>query len=180
MKKSKDGAKTMTGETRVSLVVGLLFIILFGLILSEITGGSGRGSSPEGVRGTVASEAAGRGGEFGPAAARGLEQSRLPGVSERPRRVPPPAEVPVLPPSLPRPPATEVAPARVEPVQVVQPSTKTHVVQSGETLSRIAAAYYGQANSARGVKLIMEANRDRVETAARLRINAELIIPPMK
>ena len=60
------------------------------------------------------------------------------------------------------------------------PAAGTHVVRSGETLSRIAAACYGQANAAKGIKVILEANRDRIESAARLRIGAELIIPPMK
>lgn len=184
----------MTGETRVSLVVGLLFIILFGLILSEITGSSGRESVFRNVRQV---EAASRGGQIGPASAQEPAPSGPSEAIEAPRSAVPVFErAPVLPPSLPRPPSMVVtparptesarsAPARVEPAPVAPAQTgeaqsKTHVVRSGETLSRIAAIYYGQANAARGVKLILDVNRDRVESAARLRINAELIIPPMK
>ncbi|MCY2929147.1 MAG: LysM domain-containing protein, partial [Planctomycetota bacterium] len=82
------------------------------------------------------------------------------------------------------------APSRVEPARAVPPvadaaaavdaPARTHVVRGGETLGRIAATYYGQANVTKGVKLILEANRDRVESASRLRINTELAIPPMK
>lgn len=196
MKKSKDGAGTMTGETRVSLVVGLLFIILFGLILSEITGVSGRDRSAQSAQaGTPAAPP--RGGQIIPAAAQ--EPAHSPeAFPEPPRQAVEPARSAVLPPPLPRLPSSAAgatvapapAPARVEPARAVPPvadaaeaseaQVRTHVVRAGETLGRIAATYYGQANAAKGVKLILEANRDRVESAARLRINTELAIPPMK
>ncbi|MCY2929146.1 MAG: hypothetical protein NTV86_06555, partial [Planctomycetota bacterium] len=101
MKKSKDGAGTMTGETRVSLVVGLLFIILFGLILSEITGVSGRDSSAPSARASTPA-ALPRGGPIVPAAARepGLDPNAFPPVP--PRRSPEAIQSPVLPPPLPR------------------------------------------------------------------------------
>lgn len=175
----------MTGETRVSLVVGLLFIILFGLILSQITGVSDRDSSSRGVRSAASAASAGRGGQLGPASAQEPLLPRLPGSSEPPARPAVTEPTPVLPPVLPRLPVmggvpARVETARVEPAQGGEPQAQTHVVRSGETLSRIAAAYYGQANAGRGLKVILEANRDRVESAARLRIGAELIIPPMK
>ncbi|MCY2925749.1 MAG: hypothetical protein NT031_09965, partial [Planctomycetota bacterium] len=167
----------MTGETRVSLVVGLLFIILFGLILSQITGVPDRDSSSRGVRSEASAAPAGRGGQLGPASAQEPVMPRLPSSSEAPARPAVTEPAPVLPPVLPRLPAmggaparvgpARVEPARVEPAQGGELEAKTHVVRSGETLSRIAAAYYGQANAGRGLKVILEANRDRVESAAR-------------
>jgi nucleoid-associated protein YgaU len=164
----------MTDETRVSLVVGLLFIIMFGLILSEITGKTRRDGAPAGAQGQTGSSPGGDG--VRPASARDVTTPPLPSGRRSPTPVPP-AEEPVAPP----PPLAGPAPAPARPEAAPGAGdVKKHVVRSGETLGRIAAACYGQTNAARGVKLILEANRDRLPNPNRMPVHTELVIPPLR
>jgi LysM repeat protein len=53
-------------------------------------------------------------------------------------------------------------------------TTRTYKVQPGDTLSKIAKEYYGNAND---YNRIFEANRDRLEDPNKIRVGQELVIP---
>ena len=69
-------------------------------------------------------------------------------------------------------PVTTTPPARVEPVRIVA----NHKVQSGESLGKIAARYYGRATPSR-INAIFSANRDRLTSVHAVRVGDELRIP---
>jgi nucleoid-associated protein YgaU len=52
--------------------------------------------------------------------------------------------------------------------------TKTYVVQSGDTLSKIAKEHYGDANK---YMVIFDANRDKLSDPNKIQPGQELIIP---
>lgn len=52
--------------------------------------------------------------------------------------------------------------------------TKTYVVQSGDTLSKIAKEYYGDANK---YMVIFDANRDKLSDPNKIQPGQELVIP---
>lgn len=52
--------------------------------------------------------------------------------------------------------------------------TKTYVVQSGDTLSKIAKEHYGDANK---YMVIFEANREQLSNPDKIKPGQELIIP---
>ena len=52
--------------------------------------------------------------------------------------------------------------------------TKTYVVQSGDTLSKIAKEHYGDANK---YMVIFDANRDQLSDPDKIKPGQELIIP---
>ena len=52
--------------------------------------------------------------------------------------------------------------------------TKTYVVQSGDTLSKIAKEHYGDANK---YNVIFDANRDKLSDPDKIQPGQELIIP---
>jgi LysM repeat protein len=54
------------------------------------------------------------------------------------------------------------------------PSTRTYKVQSGDTLSKIAKEFYGDASK---YQRIFEANRDKLENPDKIRAGQELVIP---
>ncbi len=66
----------------------------------------------------------------------------------------------------------------VGPAAVAQAQTKTYVVESGDTLTRIARKFYGAGNE-REYKRIFAANRDSMRTESSLSIGQELTIPPL-
>lgn len=51
---------------------------------------------------------------------------------------------------------------------------KTYKVQPGDTLSKIAKDFYGNANE---YNRIFEANRDKLESADKVKVGQELVIP---
>jgi LysM repeat protein len=53
-------------------------------------------------------------------------------------------------------------------------SSRTYKVQSGDTLSKIAKEYYGNAND---YNKIFEANRDKLSDPNKIQVGQELIIP---
>lgn len=55
-----------------------------------------------------------------------------------------------------------------------QSATRTYKVQSGDTLSKIAKDFYGNANE---YNRIFEANRDKLESPDKIRPGQELVIP---
>ena len=54
------------------------------------------------------------------------------------------------------------------------PSARTYTVQAGDSLSKIAKQFYGDANS---YQKIFEANRDKLENPDKIRAGQELVIP---
>jgi LysM repeat protein len=53
-------------------------------------------------------------------------------------------------------------------------STRTYKVQPGDTLSKIAKEFYGNANQ---YNRIFEANRDKLDDPDRIQVGQELVIP---
>ncbi len=53
-------------------------------------------------------------------------------------------------------------------------SSQTYTVQSGDTLSKIAKQYYGNAND---YNKIFEANRDKLSDPNKIQVGQELVIP---
>jgi LysM repeat protein len=68
------------------------------------------------------------------------------------------------------PPAAQAAAASA----VAGTGGRTYKVQAGDTLSKIAKEFYGDANK---YHRIFEANRDKLESADKIRAGQELIIP---
>lgn len=53
-------------------------------------------------------------------------------------------------------------------------SARTYTVQAGDTLSKIAKQFYGNAND---YNRIFEANRDKLENPDKIRVGQQLVIP---
>lgn len=62
-----------------------------------------------------------------------------------------------------------------EPAAPAVPAGQVHVVQPGETLGTISAAYYGTPSK---WTMLFEANRDRIAGAHNVRVGTRLDIPP--
>ena len=74
--------------------------------------------------------------------------------------------------SLPQPAAPEADPAAAAPAPA--PETKTYTVKSGDTLSKIAKEFYGNANE---YNKIFEANTDKLSSPDKIQVGQELVIP---
>ena len=179
----------MKRETRVALLVGMVFIALFGLVLGRRSlkiASASRQRETEQIANTPA--------EPGPELERAsvderaerlaLESRRRhvrPERAERPERTRrqtpppreeicrPPAERPSEPSERP-PPAPPVEPRRVQP--------RTYKVRSGDNLTRIAKTVYGRAHGDE-YKRIYEANRDKLSGPNSVTVGQELVIPPL-
>jgi len=192
----------MTQQSRFAMLVGLLFIIMFGLVISSLAGYSysypspkGRGDQPEAQRyapvrvveppppGDVPPEAlAGDGGGRPP-----LEIAHRPAdpcsevVVEVVRR--PDAEKAADPPPvrpgvrIVDPPAGPVAPP-AGPVALPPAPARKHLVKAKETLRKIARQEYGPENEKQYV-LILQANKDQLEGDDTLQVGMTLVIPPL-
>ncbi len=216
----------MTKEKPIGLIVGLFFIIVFGLILSELTGTNATCPPPPSaeeenvgaysatptiddyVPYNPAPSIPPRGSVLGADALVDVRMSR-PDASDRggiiEAELRPEAAVLA---------ATEAPPTRVVdsfmqevsvpvpvvahatrgtiyvgpggvssehlvgPAAVARAQTKTYVVESGDTLTRIARKFYG-AGHEREYKRIFAANRDSMRTESSLSIGQELTIPPL-
>lgn len=197
----------MTKETRIGLLVGLLFIIMFGLILGELTGPNSLPPSPAVAEENVESYAAtpaiyplGPPGGGRANVAPGAPAGPAPGGG-------PPAddgggiiEVAISPaPTSPRPGGaletelardlptltarrqTPVPPAPVPPTPrppAPAPRPRTYTVKANDTLIEIAREVYG-ARHAMSYKLIYGANRNVLSSESRLTIGQKLVIPPL-
>jgi nucleoid-associated protein YgaU len=202
----------MTRQTRIGLLVALAFIIMFGLVLGELSETANPTPAPTAMEDisiyahTSAVEAipvetieesysretnwpagpevvgvidvdrtlAARTPDREPAAARPAAGRA---VTERPAesaQVVPPSTVhaAAAPPSRPAA-AGPAAPARPAPV-----ATRTHKVQSGDNLTRIARKYYGPEHETK-YKRIFQANRDKMADESTLQVGMVLVIPPM-
>ncbi len=74
--------------------------------------------------------------------------------------------------SLPQP--TAAAPQAAAAAAGSGSSSRTYTVQSGDTLSKIAKQYYGNAND---YNKIFEANRDKLSDPNKIQVGQELVIP---
>jgi len=159
----------MTYETRIGLLVGLVFIVMFGLVLSELM----RTDIPA----TATAEAeAERPTELGstipPVAAPSAAGSRQPTA----RRAAPARTR--------REPVTLTAEARAE-APTPQPAAPrhasrpvVHTVGPGDTLTAIARRYYGPQHGDKH-ELIFRANRNVLADRSSLSVGQALVIPPL-
>jgi nucleoid-associated protein YgaU len=195
----------MTRETRIAMLVGLLFIVMFGLVVSELTGG-GSAAAPMKTRDGAAiapkyapliqvrPEAAGERPApraVSPESPGGLELARhVPDACstfvdvEMVRRVtPPPAEPAPSPPTGP-----ESSRGNIERVALVEEApaapappaapAKKYVVKAKDNLIKIARAEYGAGNEKHFV-LIQQANKELLKGGTALVVGWELVIPPL-
>ena len=168
----------MTRDTRIGLLVGLLFILAFGLILSELTNPTPPESTVDNARGPDRDLAT---YEHARRARRAPVR-----IVERPagvmRRV--------------QPPARELTTGRDRDTRgeaertliarrddggrtVVRPRRpKTYTVRSGDNLRRIAAQMYGAGREDEYWR-IFDANRDKLPDESTLAVGQVLVIPPL-
>lgn len=70
---------------------------------------------------------------------------------------------------------SSLAPAQASaPAAAAASAGKTYKVQAGDTLSKIAKDFYGNANE---YNRIFEANRDKMQSADKVQVGQELVIP---
>lgn len=95
----------------------------------------------------------------------------------RPIRIDPVKEPPPLPPATtePAPVAKPPEPAVAASTDPVSASTRTYVVQPGDSLFRIAERVYGDPMQ---WKKVRDANKDRIDPEGRLRAGQVLVVPP--
>ena len=149
--------RTMQNETKVSLVVGLLIIVGFGVVLNQVKG-------PPVASALQPTETAG-GGTF---TSRALEPRaddvRPEDHPRRSRRTAPPVRYASRRP----PPVPRATPG--------QAAARTYTVQPNDSLARIARRVYGSGDP-KYYKLIYEANRDKMPNIATIRTGQVLKIP---
>jgi nucleoid-associated protein YgaU len=185
----------MTRETRIGLLLGLVFIIAFGMILSELKD-TGESSAPEPpVAGDYHTEqppveptAYGRADEIRispvirpiSALARREPQERPEGRADM--EVIPPAErvdvrerLAMI--TLTRRAANE--PVAAPAAESAAPAPRTYTVKSGDSLYSIATEVYGRRNAHR-FKKIYEANRDKLPDVSTVLAGQVLVIPPLE
>jgi LysM repeat protein len=170
----------MTRETKIGLLVGLCFIIVFGLILGERTETPiDSGQTVAEIPNTYPNESA----TMRPLIAeegrvrRGGTIPTIPGVVQRQ----PPAP-PIVDPSMVLPHVDDTLPSREEsavmPPPVPAVPMRPYVVQNGDSLYAIARKVYG-AEHTNEYKRIYEANRDILRNESSLAIGQTLKIPPL-
>lgn len=216
----------MTKEKPIGLIVGLFFIIVFGLILSELTGTNAACPPPPSAEEehvgaynptpTIDDYVPYNPAPLGPPTGGGLGADALvdvhmtrPGADDRggviEAEIRPDAALLAATQALPTgvvdsymPEASVPAPVAarttdgtiyvgpggvssehlVGPAAAVQAQTKTYIVESGDTLTRIARKFYGAGHEGE-YKRIFAANRDSMRTESSLSIGQELTIPPL-
>lgn len=189
----------MTRQTRFAMLVGLLFIVLFGIVLTELTGREAETAveDVESPRGGVVHlvPVVPRRGPAGPAVAgRPSVPGRRPGEGvrriEHPDRL---VEVSIAPPGegtvRHRSAAIEIRPEPLEtpiretpvPVDEIPVAAarapvgrRVHKVAKGESLYALAERYYGDGSQYRR---IVEANPEAIRDPSNIRVGAELVIP---
>ena len=87
------------------------------------------------------------------------------------------AEMKEIAPEAPQPGRGEAATERVTPDEPAQGAagSRTHVVQPGDTLSKLARQYYN--GDQKSWKRIWEANRDKIPNPDKLTVGTQLVIP---
>ncbi len=194
----------MTRETRIGLLVGLVFIVMFGLVLSELTGKPGPLGSPSASNGdkavsdtTLAMLPVVERHEVTPDPALPIVHSPTPDstsvaeVRMQPSRVfPPPESEGSFVVKSPRPDdggpvvtdSVKPEPAKSDPIKEVpelkkpEPVGNEYVVEAGDTLTKIARKQYGQGRDKEYVRI---AKANNLKSDENLKIGAKLIIPPL-
>jgi len=189
----------MTRQTRIGLLVGLAFIILFGLVLGELTETSPPAPAP-GAMEDVGSYAHARpveeiyvpeGEEISidvpwardEALADALPDARDVGdmvlAAGRPEAAP--ARGVSRPIETARPERIETADPSAEggPAAATVPAPRTHTVRPNDSLIRIARAWYGDRRW-RQYKRIYQANRHKLPDESTLQVGMVLVIPPLE
>ncbi len=196
----------MTRETRIGLLVGLVFIVLFGLVISGLTGSSSapvsgppaieperplvvlsdphrRGGIPEAV--VVSPTPILRERQDGTVDVR--VDAHGPSGSNRLAAIETLVARPSAPVGVPGGTRDDAVTVPVEtlrpdapsvPLIVPAPRVRTYVVQQGDSLIRIAAKEYGEERKME-YKRIFEANRDKLTSESTVVVGQELIIPPL-
>ena len=151
----------MTHETRIALLVGVVFIVLFGLVLGQRSISFSKSyQSPQ-----AAAPDAPKASKPGPEMVSAVLCSR--------------DNKPVLKSSEPKKPAIPDTPAPVPVVRVSAPArTRTYRVCSGDTLIGIARKVYGRQFEDEHLR-IYRANRDKLSDPAALSVGQVLVIPPL-
>jgi len=162
----------MTRESKIALLVGLAFIVCFGVILS----GTRSDAQTPAVGAVAVPVDAGIAAE----ARRPPALTALPRLDQRPR-APRPSIALVADPSQ-RADAARPVPAESRadapaPVRVAPPVDRTYTVQRNDSLSRIARREYGT-DDREAYMRIFNANRDILRDPSSVRVGQVLRIPP--
>jgi len=189
----------MTRETRIGLLVGLAFIIMFGLVLTELTG---TGSTTDSAQAPPPDSSALVWSPQAEDVSPTVVQPGSPEIPTAEQTAPAPPPIPLAaqyqpitaadePPALgadtkpiadfvePLQPVVELTRAiKPPPAQPGEPALANYTVRPGDTLYGIASRHYGSAN-ARQYRLIAEANRKALGSKDLLRIGQVLVIPPL-
>jgi nucleoid-associated protein YgaU len=187
----------MTRETRIGLLVGLVFIVMFGLVLTELTG-TKSASDPKGARDDQTQLV------WSPQAQDVSPSVAGPGLSQQASPPTPAQAVPPVPlaadyrpiTAAPEPaaavanqkPIPDAQPAApVEDIALAEPASNntqadaaaaSYKVQKGDTLYSLASRYYGAANAGQ-YRVILQANRAALGTKNTLQVGQALVIPPL-
>lgn len=159
----------MTHETRIALLVGLVFIVLFGLVLGQrsISFSKSHQSPQAAAPDAPKAKDSEPGSEMVSAALCSRDNKSVPNSSESARKPAAPA-------------ATAASDKRV--ATVVRAGTsariRTYRVRSGDTLIGIARKVYGRQFGDEHVR-IYRANRDKLSNPAALSVGQVLVIPPL-
>lgn len=170
----------MTRETKIGLLVGLGFVILFGLILGERT------QLPEQADGMAVQPPTVPRSNAGQADLLTVRQQQTPTepapVYERPAELHLPQRVRADDPAAD---VWQLGPRESAPPEPVErresarpPLAQPYTVQEGDSLIKIAGKVYGVENW-RQYKRIFEANRDRLPDESTVTPGQQLVIPPL-
>jgi nucleoid-associated protein YgaU len=176
----------MNRETRVGLVLGLVVIIAFGMVLTEVRPPAepAKAQEPEPVLETTyyrSSEPVMEPVAVRPRRVR-TPQRQAPAPQPEPQRhiaeapQPQPQRLRQAVMRQPQPEPQRTAPAPLH--RTPQPQHATHRVEAGENLYRIAEQHYGR-NNGHLWKRIYEANRNQLADSGSLTIGQELVIPAL-
>lgn len=157
----------MLSETKAALTIGMVIIVTFGFVLSQVKGTSADVTTkpPETTGGQFTSQAL-------EPLADDVQPTDFRAGAPRRRLDPSPRRIVRAPSvrSVERGGERERRPAP-------RPRQRTYTVQPNDSLSRIARKVYGSSNP-KYYKAIYEANKDRMPDIATVRAGQELVIPP--
>jgi nucleoid-associated protein YgaU len=178
----------MTRETRIGLLVGLAFILMFGLVLGDLTGSSSPSVAPPSAGIAEVSNDGWAPLTVPPLPAERSLAASSPlaeddGTSPQDDGVVETALVPPLPGEGPgsvdvaatAPPAPTAAASAAAPA----PKQEIYVVQAKDSLRKVARKVYGPDHES-AYRQILEANRNILEDESRLQIGQQLVIPPLE
>lgn len=158
----------MTHETRIALLVGLVFIVLFGLVLGQRSISFSKSYQSPQTAAPDAPEASEPGPEMVSAVLCSRDNKPVLDSSESQQKPAAPAAAPATPDNHTAPVVKARAPAR----------RLTYRVCSGDTLIGIARKVYGRQFEDEHLR-IYRANRDKLSDPAALSVGQVLVIPPL-